>query len=94
MCCLRLKQSRIWRNSAARSPEGLSTWMFISPSIRILGDAVQNIERRLYISEMKDGFGLGGLYISSIVIENGGLHWNARHSKEDSSGRDKGDKSK
>ena len=34
---------------------------------------MQNIERRLYISGMKDGFSLGGRYISNIVIENWGL---------------------
>ena len=58
--------------------------MFMSPSIIVLADVVQNDERRLYISGMKAGFGLGGRQMRSTVVRNGGLHLNAQHSKEGS----------
>lgn len=62
MCCERLRQSSSCKNSDAKGQEGLSTWMFTSPRITMLGDVVQSDVRRSCISEMKPefGFSLGG----------------------------------
>ena len=36
-CWVRLKQSKNWRNSAARQQEGVFKWMFMSPNINCIG---------------------------------------------------------
>ena len=45
-------------NSDAKGHDGLSTWMFTSPRIRMLEDVVQSDMRMSFSSDIKTEFGL------------------------------------
>ena len=53
----------------------------------MLVELVQSEVSRSLISGRKDGFGFGGRYIRSTVMEYGGLHLKARHSIDENSGK-------